>query len=251
MVARGAAIFRVDEVIVYRDRPDARKKDGDLISLILRYAETPQYLRKHLYPLRDELQFAGILPPLRTPNHPVEARIEKITVGTLREGVIVKSSGNRALVDIGVGKSAELSNEDLRPGTVITVRIDEKSPLRVTKVPEEQVEQYWGYDVRLVETSLSRAVESHGADFVLATSVQGEPIRVKIETLRDRLRASARCLILFGSPAEGLSEILRREGRSLDELAGMNLNFIPEQGTETVRTEEALYSTLSIINVLT
>jgi predicted SPOUT superfamily RNA methylase MTH1 len=57
-------------------------------------------------------------------------------------------------------------------------------------------------------------------------------------------------LILFGSPRSGLQEILQEEGTSLENVANITLNFVPEQGTATVRTEEALYIVLGIINLL-
>ena len=52
--ARAAAIFRVDEIVIYRTSgPD----DTKFISTILRYAETPQYLRKALFPMQDALRY--------------------------------------------------------------------------------------------------------------------------------------------------------------------------------------------------
>lgn len=53
MVARSLAIFRVEEVVIYEDRDPHvkdRRKEMELITTVLRYAETPQYLRKLLFP---------------------------------------------------------------------------------------------------------------------------------------------------------------------------------------------------------
>jgi predicted SPOUT superfamily RNA methylase MTH1 len=50
LVGRAAAIFRIDEVIVYPDMPNVdQTRDVELIVLILSYIETPQYLRKKLF----------------------------------------------------------------------------------------------------------------------------------------------------------------------------------------------------------
>lgn len=77
-IGRAAAIFRVDEIIVYADDPKTNQnRDLDLIALLLSYMETPQYLRKRLFELKPELQYAGILPPLRTPHHPLQAKIRR------------------------------------------------------------------------------------------------------------------------------------------------------------------------------
>ena len=63
LIGRSAAIFRVDEIVIYED---GRGGDAELIRAILTYMETPQYLRKALIGMRPELRYAGILPPLRT-----------------------------------------------------------------------------------------------------------------------------------------------------------------------------------------
>ena len=50
LIGRSAAIFRVDEIVVYRDNPKtAQDADLGLIATLLRYLETPQYLRKRLF----------------------------------------------------------------------------------------------------------------------------------------------------------------------------------------------------------
>src|SRR5208283_2335956 len=87
LIGRAAAIFNVDEIIVYPDNPKTdQQRDLDFISLLLCYLETPQYLRKSLFKLEPSLQFAGILPPLRTPHHPVSGKTRDLKVGEYREG---------------------------------------------------------------------------------------------------------------------------------------------------------------------
>jgi hypothetical protein len=66
-IARAAAVFRVSRIVIYRDQ---EYNDSRFISMILRYMETPQYLRKLLIPRREELRHVGMLPPLRTSHHP-------------------------------------------------------------------------------------------------------------------------------------------------------------------------------------
>ncbi len=56
-------------------------------------------------------------------------------------------------------------------------------------------------------------------------------------------------LILFGSPKKGLYELASEWKINLDDVADFVVNTIPEQGTETVRTEEALLATLAVFNV--
>ncbi|MEM3019314.1 MAG: putative RNA uridine N3 methyltransferase, partial [Candidatus Bathyarchaeia archaeon] len=78
----------------------------------------------------------------------------------------------------------------------------------------------------------------------------GEPLSRLYMELARRLKDSRKVLILFGSPKEGLREIASREGLRLEEVTDFILNTISRQGADTVRTEEAIYATLSIINFL-
>lgn len=62
--ARAAAIFRIDEIVLFPDLLGTNQnRDINLITTILSYVETPQYLRKHLFKIKPELRYAGILPP--------------------------------------------------------------------------------------------------------------------------------------------------------------------------------------------
>ena len=76
LIGRAAAVFRVDEIIVYPDNAEKgkQKNEANLIALLLSYLETPQYLRKRFFKLDPRLQYAGILPPLRTPHHPLNRK---------------------------------------------------------------------------------------------------------------------------------------------------------------------------------
>ncbi|MCL1966144.1 MAG: RNA methyltransferase, partial [Candidatus Bathyarchaeota archaeon] len=60
LIARTAAIFRVHEIIIYPDNTHTKQtKEIALIAKILNYIETPQYLRKNLYKIEPDLQYAG------------------------------------------------------------------------------------------------------------------------------------------------------------------------------------------------
>ncbi|MEJ2260144.1 MAG: putative RNA uridine N3 methyltransferase [Nitrosopumilaceae archaeon] len=53
-------------------------------------------------------------------------------------------------------------------------------------------------------------------------------------------------LVVFGSPEQGVHQIIGGKMSNLQN--SKTLNFFPNQATETVRLEEALLGTLSIIN---
>ena len=115
LIGRAAAIFRVDEIIVYPDNPKANQsRDLDFIALLLSYLETPQYLRKRLFKLEPSLQFAGILPPLRTPHHPVSSKTRDLKTGEYREGLVLSQAKEGLLVDIGVDEPGTFEGKTVR-----------------------------------------------------------------------------------------------------------------------------------------
>lgn len=66
-----------------RQRPD--KSDPNLfLARVLQYLETPQYLRKALFPKHSDLRFVGLLNPLDCPHH---MRIDD--KAKYREGVVL------------------------------------------------------------------------------------------------------------------------------------------------------------------
>ncbi|MEM3737685.1 MAG: putative RNA uridine N3 methyltransferase, partial [Candidatus Bathyarchaeia archaeon] len=102
MVGRAAAIFRVERIVVYRDLKGDQSREARLVETVLNYMATPQYLRRRLFGLMPELRYVGVLPPLRTPNHPLAKHSGELRVGEVREGVVVGVEGGRSLVEVGV-----------------------------------------------------------------------------------------------------------------------------------------------------
>ncbi|MFQ6010787.1 MAG: putative RNA uridine N3 methyltransferase, partial [Nitrososphaerales archaeon] len=62
-----------------------------------------------------------------------------------------------------------------------------------------------------------------------------------------KVQKSTKVLVLFGSPKLGLPAMMEKEG--LDQKSGMMINTISRQGVATVRTEEAMAASLSLVNV--
>jgi predicted SPOUT superfamily RNA methylase MTH1 len=250
-IARASAIYCIDEIFIYADcRYSEQKKDSLLICEILRYMETPQYLRRTLFPLSPELRYAGILPPLNTPHHPTESRLAFIKDGEYREGVVVKSDRNGSLVDVGVERPLKAS-ESISPGKRRTFRVFKasKDEALLELADSSAINEYWGYKVVELRGPLGEFMRRRTHDLYILTSRLGLQIANSLKEVQERLQRSRKILIAFGSPREGLRGILAKEG--LDEEAGdFNLNTIPGQGTSSVRTEEAVQATLAIINLL-
>ncbi|MDI6888305.1 MAG: putative RNA uridine N3 methyltransferase [Methanocellales archaeon] len=239
-IARAASIFRVDRIIVYKD---PEYDDSKFIDLVLRYAETPQYLRKHLFPLMDELKYVGVIPPLRTPHHPSRSSPE---VGEYREGVVV-GSDEGAWVDIGTEGPVPLrADRTVRKGERVTVRIFSRRPLQAELWDRRQIPQYWGYQTEISGT-LGETLKAQ--PLVIATSRKGSIVDERLlAQLQKAMKESVS--VVFGSPTRGIGDILHEEGCTLSDLADYVINTIPNQGTATVRTEEAVFATLSILNLV-
>jgi predicted SPOUT superfamily RNA methylase MTH1 len=92
--------------------------------------------------------------------------------------------------------------------------------------------------------------KSGNYDLVIATSKMGVPLAKISQELAERWKKAHSVLVVFGGPFHSLQDIVSKESLSLDKVADLTVNTIPNQGTETVRTEEALYASLALLNSL-
>jgi predicted SPOUT superfamily RNA methylase MTH1 len=250
LIGRAAAIFRVNEIVVYADNPKANQRaDLDLIATLLAYMETPQYLRKRIFKIEPQLQYAGILPPLRTPHHPLNRKTEHLKVGEYREGVIVSETKEGSLVDIGVERAALLREKQFAVGKRVTAQIVKAGGQVEVQAVSGEVPGYWGYAVTAERHSLKRLMENRKFDLAIGTSIKGAKWASVAGEVAGKWNRANSVLMAFGAPTRGLYEIARDEGWQLDEAVDFVMNTIPRQGTETVRTEEAVFASLSILNV--
>ena len=116
LIGRSAALFRVTKIVIYSDNDDS--KGAKFISDILTYMNTPQYLRKQVFPITKELRYVGILPPLRTPHHPTG----ELRAGDYRQGLTTKRTKKGTVVDIGADSLA-LTKEKLSVNKIISFRL--------------------------------------------------------------------------------------------------------------------------------
>lgn len=250
LIGRAAAIFRVGEIIIYPDNPNVgRTAEMNSVATLLSYMETPQYLRKKLFKLKPELQYAGILPPLRTPHHPLNRKMKNLKVGEYREGVAVSRTRQGTLVDIGVEDSAFASNKQLTVGRRFTVKIAEvDKQVKVRLADRGEIPEYWGYEVVVENHPLGKIVDARSFDLTIATSKCGSQLSNRIHELAAKWKSASAILVSFGAPTQGLHEILKYEQKCLGDAMDFVVNMIPMQGTETVRTEEAIFASLATLN---
>jgi len=252
LIGRALAIFRIDGAIIFPDRPNKdQNRDINLIASVLSYMETPQYLRKNLFKISPELRYAGVLPPLRTPHHPVQNRKKDLKVGEFREGVVVEAGSGGTLVEIGVEEPVLMPNVRVQANLRVTVKIVQGGEYpKATLANPDDIKVYWGYKVTASKVPLGRMVREKPFDLVIATSRRGEPFTKVLNDVLGVWEKSKNVLVAFGSPTQGLQEIVRHENLKLSDVADFVVNMIPNQATETVRTEEALYATLAALNLL-
>ncbi|RZN61005.1 putative RNA uridine N3 methyltransferase [Methanonatronarchaeum sp. AMET6-2] len=242
-VARAAAIFKVDSIRIYRDETH---DESNLIKKVLDYSETPPYLKKKVFGLDDDLRYVGTIPPLQIPSHNLDKTTE---VGEIREGFVLEKFGDErvgsdycARVYIGLDRPALLADceglSEKQRITVRTISCDDK--IVVEKVPPNDVPWYWGFDVGICDLDTELKNLKQGDWSVISTSRKGEV--VSNSSIDQYL--SDRTAVIFGSPDRGVSQITGRM-----DLVDQEINTIPNQGTKTVRTEEAIHSTLTILNL--
>ena len=251
LVGRASAIFRVENILIYPDMPRINQAiDAKLISAILTYMETPQYLRKHLVKLDPVLRYAGILPPIRTPHHPLQKPASQLKTGEIRDGVVVETGRDTSLVYLGIDRLATVPIKLLR-GSRVTVKLQKiQDRVEGTIVPKREISIYWGYNVSVSNLPLGETIKEGRFDLVIATSRYGRDIGELLQELKKAWIDSTNALIAFGAPKKGLREILAQEGLKIEDVADFNLDTVPVQAVETVRTEEAVLASLAIINLL-
>jgi predicted SPOUT superfamily RNA methylase MTH1 len=254
-IARACAIFGVHEIILYPDDLQGQE-DMALCEQILRFIETPQYLRKRLFGLNPSLRYAGILPPLQIPSHDIPRYIRDCKEGDVREGVVVAKRGNRLDVDVGLERALE-SQGTVQVGTRVRIRITglgkslagEIEDLTNTSVSKQDIQPvYWGYHVSKAK-SLGKVLEVRPWGLKVGTSRYGAPIQEALTSLSKALKNPHATLVAFGSPRKGLREILGQERLEPKEVFDFFVNTAPGQQTATIRTEEALFISLALLNL--
>ncbi|MFQ5762537.1 MAG: putative RNA uridine N3 methyltransferase, partial [Candidatus Bathyarchaeia archaeon] len=107
---------------------------------------------------------------------------------------------------------------------------------------------YWGYSVKAAPQTLSEIMRLNRFDLAIATSKYGKPIASIRDSLKSRWEKARRTVITFGAPNRGLYEILREEGIDVEDTFDIVINTVGDQGTETLRCEEAVLASLAVLN---
>ncbi len=244
MMARAFAIFRVERVYIYTTGrlSNDQKRDVNLILRILRYMDTPQYLRKYVFQRSPSMQFVGLLPPLRTRSHPLAAKVEDLSVGDVRWGIQVRPGKIDLGLDRPVDYPAQVSHR-----TPTLFRVTAITPsLHLEVIDRSSVDFYFGYECEHLDDLVS-LLRSSREKTRIAFSKNGPSFATIADQVSTSIASSQSVIALFGGPHHGVSDILV-DSHSLKDEIDYWINTIPNQGTETVRLEEALLISLGLLN---
>ncbi|CAG8691829.1 25476_t:CDS:2, partial [Dentiscutata erythropus] len=268
-LARAFAIFNVDEIVVFnesgalrnssnnqQEESSRKKKQTENISSdpniflarILQYLETPQYLRKDLFPVHQDLRYAGLLNPLDCPHH-----VRQDEKCPFREGVVIDRKikyGKGSLVNAGLTKHV-IIDRSIKPGIRVTLDMENYETVKtdgtyikakvVSPKTPRQNGFYWGYQVRMADSISKVFTEcpfSDGYDVTIGTSERGKIVH----NLVDELPEFSHLLIMFGGlggleTSIDADQDLKCTGEEADSLFDLWINTCPDQGSRTIRTE--------------
>nr|GMD87071.1 putative methyltransferase C9orf114 [Ipomoea batatas] len=235
--------------LLSEDNLDENESGAAFLLMILRYMETPQYLRKSLFPMHNNLRFVvrilflnynmdaicgsvynGSLPPLDAPHH-----LRKHEWASYREGVTLRDrhpNSGGTLVDVGLSKHVQI-DQVIDPGKRVTVsmgtdrNLDSDLPHQVvsSSTPREEAGMYWGYRVRYasnISSVFKNCPYKGGYDHLIGTSEHG----ITIKSSELSLPSFRHLLIAFGGLA-GLEECIE-EDSSLKEAILISLQYFQE-----------------------
>ena len=231
-VARAATLFRADRLVVFPDGEGEAGRGGEYVRTVLGYATTAPYLRREVWDRRAELEHVGVLPPV-LPDRSGRSGSE------LRDGIVTDvGPDGRVRVNCGLQHPISLRapGRELSEGERVTVSVSSREPIRA-KLTDASV------GVTVEGANLTTALGR--VDAAIAASRYGQPLSVSgLGGLAGELGDPQRVAVAFGAPTRGLPAILGcdpgADGTPFDRW----LNTVPDQGSEVVRTEEAIVATL-------
>lgn len=233
-LARTTNMFRIGYVYFYRE--SGLDKDREILSDLFTHLGFPPYLRK--YGKRTQnLRHTAILQPIHSPNH---SRV-KYKGFSYSEGIVTESFGEKITVDMGKKNTVVIRDKRHHDkGDTVIIRSSGKSLSIKEKIPDTI---FWKTLFEIGDLTIDQFLESHPQNYVIGLSKSGKPISSNV--IIDLQNSSHSQYSLVFGPIKGS---LRDYIKNLNSI-NMWLNVIPNQGTKTIKIEEALHSTLTLMNL--
>ena len=123
------------------------------------------------------------------------------------------------------------------------MKIKEEFPnISVYDIEKVQIPYFWSYNVKHGGTLFSLLKEWSGPKILTSRKSK----KIKDDDMQKILSSKEEILVVFGTTDKGIHEMLDKKINNIQNFKAWN--FFPNQGTETVRLEEAILGCLSIIN---
>ncbi len=252
-VLRMCSIFRVSDLVFYSD-PHASRQDSEICRAVTEYMLTPPYLRKMVIPIKRELKYVGVLPPLSLPTHAVP-RIA--TFGSVRKGYVYRCSEDTCFAYVGLDKPCRFNREEgVFEKHITLLRIDgvEEEWYDCSVLKDDDVSLYLGPKVHFFDKLSKALTRMCRSGLIIEFTKHGLPIQ---ELLRYVDHSVDKICTVFGSPRMDVSEVLRYEmGIDMPSLATtisskhVAIDAVVKQGVKSVRTVEAVGIALAALNTI-
>lgn len=166
------------------------------------------------------------------------------------------------VVDTGLSQKVTVPDVGLPERTRVTVRLHQDGAQSVhPSAPRAEAGYYWGYYVRRCRSLSAVFTEcpfDGGYDLSFGTSERGAPVHRVLHEESSSMPRYKHMLIVFGGVA-GIEAAIRNDPRlqemevrpaEADKLFDYWVNFLPGQGSRTIRTEEAVWLGLTSLRGL-
>ena len=234
-IARAAAALRAEYIDIYHVGDE---RGLDVLWDVLRFLSEPVYLRKKLFPLKETLKYAGLLPPLNVKalNEGFKDREDGFF---FKFGLIDKClKGSKAVIDVGKEEVVVVHVNKCKRGVVLVGFDKDGEPRKVLQRKYGIWRgEYLGFGIATFKSIYDMLDQYRKMGYLrIATSRRGEwPGKLKSVRL-DKVA------LIYGTPSVGLLDAFP------DAQFDLIVNVIPCQGTKTVRLEEAIWATVGLFS---
>ncbi|MHA1339869.1 MAG: putative RNA uridine N3 methyltransferase [Promethearchaeota archaeon] len=235
--------FKIKEIFFYND--NFNDKDCKFIMDCYQYLRYPPYLRKYIR-IKSNLKYIGVAPPIQAPNH----LGVKIGNSIFKEGLILNLKKKILHVDIGDKIiKLEVDNSDLFHIKVNDLIIVMNSNRNYQLKNINKTKHFWCSEISIWRESLKKLLvnitKKYNDIYFIGATKYGH----KIENIPLKgLFQKEMLYIIFGPPSGKLTNFLMSK-KIINDINFL-INFIPDQGTKTIRTGEAVIYTISSLYTL-
>jgi predicted SPOUT superfamily RNA methylase MTH1 len=169
-------------------------------------------------------------------------------MGDLQEGVIRWGlQVHPGKIDLGLSKPIHYSKTVSERDPTLFRVIKTKPQIILERIEREDVSDYWGFEVERV-TNFAEFLEDSDDSTRIGFSRKAPAFHQLENDLKSTIAGTQSVLAVFGGPSHGILEFFKKERENVKSNIDFWVNTIPDQGTATVRLEEAIFTSLGLLN---